>query len=1038
VSKPSASRRRTYGSCAVIAAVAVALLVFSPGHFSPVHPATLNSALSLPVTFASNTVPPGNRERLQAGYAALPLAFERNQGQVDPQVKYLARATGYTLLLTNDEAVFSFHSRAAAGEPTTRGRLHAAHSERSSNTKESSAVLRMQLVRSNSAAQIAAVNPLPGKTNYYLGNDPKKWQTNVSQYARVAYQNIYPGIDLAYYGEQSKLEFDFIVAPESDPAAIEVAFNGDQHIATDASGNLVVSSTAGNVVLHKPVAYQLQNGSRQPVEARFVLKGDHQVSFGLGSYDHRRELVIDPAVTYATYLGGTAEDDGYGIAFDSSGNAYVTGQTASTNFPDVGNTNKGGFDVFVTKIAANGSSLVYSTYVGGSGTDSGNAIAVDAAGDAFVAGGTSSTDFPTSGGFQKTPGGDLDAFVFELNPDGTALTYSSYLGGAGDDSAVGIALDSSGNAYVVGSTESTNFPTLNPIQKQLNGASNGFVTKLNSSGGALVYSTWLGGGTGDFASAVALDSSGNAYVTGGTQNTTFPTTTGAFQTTCGSCGGGLDDAFVTVINSAGSGYVYSTFLGGSSTDEGLGIAVDSSGDAYVTGLTMSTDFPTKSPLQPIYGGGTDDAFVTALNPRGTALIYSTYLGGSQSDVGTAIALDGGNHAYVTGQTGSSDFPTKIPTQAALKGGDDAFVSEINPAGSTFLFSTYLGGSLNEDTATAGVGAIGAIAVDGPGANIYVTGNTNSTDFPTVAAFQASNGGGIDAFVVKYAQAAFSIAATALNPASVSPGGPATSTVTVTAMNGFTGSVTLSCAIVSQPSNATSPPSCQFATSPLTGGSGVTLLTVSTTNTTTVGAYTIKVTGTGPSSFQSTNLSLAVAVPDFSIAGTAPATVSPGASGTSTITLTSIDGYASPVNLTCAVTGGGSPLPACSVTGTTPVTPVASPGATSTVTIATTGASAALVRPSKFFYGMWLPIVGLSLIGMGFSSARSRRKKMLGFLMVAMVMAGLLLMPGCGGSSSNGGGCTGCTPAGNYTVTITGTGTDASTTTHSTTVTLTVN
>jgi hypothetical protein len=424
------------------------------------------------------------------------------------------------------------------------------------------------------------------------------------------------------------------------------------------------------------------------------------------------------------------------------------------------------------------------------------------------------------------------------------------------------------------------------------------------------------------------------------------------------------------------------------------------------------------------------------------LIYSTYLGGSGSDIGTAIALDGGNHAYVTGETGSTDFPTANPTQGALKGGSgfDAFVSEINPAGSTLLFSTYLGGSLNDDTTAAGVGAIGAIAVDGPGASIYVTGNTNSTDFPTVAPFQASNDGLIDAFVAKYAQAAFSIAATPLNPATVSPAGSATSTVTVISLNSFAGNVNMSCTIVSRPSNATSPPSCQFATSPLTGGSGVTSLTVSTTSTTTVGAYTIKVTGTGPSQFQSTNLSLAVAVPDFSIAATTPATVSPGASGTSTVTLTSIDGYASPVNLTCAVTGSGSPLPVCSVTGTTPVTPVASPGATSTVTITTTGPSATLIRHSKFFYGMWLPVVGLSIIGMGFSSARSRRKKVLGFLMVAIVMAALLLLPGCGGSSSGGGGgsCKGCTPAGNYTVTVTGTGTDASSTTHNTTVTLAVN
>jgi hypothetical protein len=1047
---PSASKRRICAVCVpVIAAIAIALLVFShqPGFHQPRVAESASSASSL-----SKTIPPAARDRLQAAYAALPLAFEPNRGQTDAQVKYMARANGYTLFLTNQDAVFAFHSKISANQLRMRRLSAVAHASSAPVAKEKPpAVVRMRLVGENSSAQITAANQLPGKSNYYLGNDPKKWQTNVSQYARVAYKNIYPGIDLAYYGEQSKLEFDFIIAPESSPVPIDFAFSGAKHLATDASGNLIVSSATGAVVLHKPVAYQQQNGSRQTVEARFVLKGKDQVSFDLGSYDHSRELVIDPTVTYSTYLGGLAEDDGLGIAFDSSGAAYVTGETESTNFPTVGgvapNTNSGGFDVFVTKLAANGLSLVYSSYIGGSGDDSGNAIALDAAGDAFVAGGTSSSDFPTAGTpLQKASGGGLDAFVFELNPGGTALTYSTYVGGTGSDVANGLAVDSSGNAYLVGSTGSANFPTLNPIQKQLNGTANGFVTKLNASGSALVYSTWLGGGTGDFASAVAVDSSGNAYVTGGTASTHFPVTNGAYQAACGSCSGGLDNAFVTVINAAGSGYVYSTFLGGADNDQGLGIAVDSSGDAYVTGMTdSSTTFPIKSAYQSTYGGGLNDAFVTELNPAGTALIYSTFLGGSLADAGTGIALDGSNHAYITGQTASSDFPLASATQGALGGDNDAFVSELGSTGSTLLFSTYLGGSLNENTTSSGNGPLGAIAVDGPGANIYVTGNTASANFavfPTTTPFQLHNGGVIDAFVVKYGQPAFSLAATPLSPASLAAGGSATSTITVASLNAFTGSVALTCT-VSGPSGATSAPSCLFAASTITGGAGTAALTVGTTSATTLGAYTITVTGTGPSSVQSTSLTLTVAVPDFSIAATTPAAVSPGGSGTSTVTLTSIAGYASPVKMNCAVTGTGSPAPACSATSfsTNPVTPTGA-GATSTLTITTTGASAAIVYPSKFFYAMWLPIAGISLIGVGFSSAGSRRKKLLGFLMVAIVMAALFLMPACGGSSSNsgggGGGCTSCTPAGSYTVTITGAGTDASATTHSTTVTLTVN
>ena len=941
--KPSASKRRIYAVCVpVIAAIAMALLVVShqPRSHQPRAAKSASSASSL-----SKTIP-ATRDRLQAAYATLPLAFEPNQGQTDAQVKYMARANGYTLFLTNQDAVFAFHSKTSANQLRMRGQAAMAHASSAPVAKEKPpAVVRMRLVGENLSAQITAANQLPGKSNYYLGNDPKKWQTGVSQYARVAYKNIYPGIDLAYYGEQSKLEFDFIIAPALSPAPIGFGFSGAKHLATDASGNLIVSSAAGDVVLHKPVAYQRQNDSRQLVDARFVLKGKNQVSFDLGSYDHGRELVIDPTVTYSTYLGGTSEDDGYGIASDSSGAAYVTGQTESTNFPTVGgvapNANAGEFDVFVTKVAATGASLVYSTYVGGSGNDSGNALAVDSSGDVFVAGGTTSSNFPTTAGsFQKNSGGGLDAFVFELNPSGTALTYSTYLGGTGDDVANGIAIDSSG-AYVVGSTSSTDFPVQSPIQPAINGSGNGFVTKLNPSGTTLLYSTYLGGGTGDVASAVAV-AAGAAYVTGATQNPSFPTTPGAFQTKCGTdgtCNGGLYDAFVTVVNAAGSTYTYSTFLGGSGVDQGAGISVDAAGAVFVTGLTQSTDFPLQSAWQKTLGG-TQNAFVSQLNPAGSALTYSTFLGGSASDAANSIALDQSENAYVTGQTESANFPLVNPTQAKMGGGNDAFVSELNSSGSV-VFSTYLGGSLNENTNSSGaeLAAIGSIAVDPTGANVYVTGNTLSTDFPTQAPEQKSLAGGIDAFVVKYA----------------------------------------------------------FPTAP-----------------------------------------------GFAISATTPAAVAPGSSGTSTVTLTAINGYSSPVNIGCSIAGTGSPAPACSATSfsTNPVTPTGA-GATSTLTITTTGASAAIVHPSKFFYAMWLPIAGMSLIGVGFGSAGSRGKKLLGFLMVAIVMAALLLMPACGGSSSNsggggGGGCTGCTPAGSYTVTITGTGTDAGATTHSTTVTLTVN
>jgi hypothetical protein len=942
----------------VLAVVAIALLVFptprrhGAGSASP----PLASATGSSAAAAAHG-------RIQANYAALPLAFEQNQGQTDAQVKYMARGDGYTLFLTANDAVFSLRSSSGNESSTVsrKSQLRARNAQqRAQAAKDSTAVVRVQLAGANLPAKVSASHQMPGKSNYFVGSDPGKWQTDVPHYARVSYQDVYPGVNLAFHGVQRQAEFDFVVAPGANPAPIAFRFTGAQGVKTDASGNLVVSSAAGDILLHKPVAYQEQKGARQPVDAQFVLKANNQVSFDLGNYDRSRELVIDPSVSYeySTFLGGNGADEGYGIAVDSSGNAYVTGQTTSTNFPHLGgfqtSLNSTAGNAFVTKIAQGGATLIYSTYIGGTGPqgDSGNAITVNASGDAFVAGGTTSSDFPVTpapgGEYQSTLKGTVNAFVLELGSSG-ALTYSTYLGGTGADEALGVALDSAGNVLVAGKTSSGDFPTLNAVQSAYPAGSNsaGFVTKLNSTlSSPLAYSTYLGGSSsGDLAQAIAVDSTGNAYVAGQTFSTTFPIFPAAnpYQGTCGSCSNGNSNAFVTVITpsgtASGSGFVYSTYLGGTGSDAGNGIAVDSADSAYVTGATTSSNFPTTTGAgtwQTGFGGGTD-AFVTKFNPAGSALVYSAYLGGSGIDAGASIAVDGSGIAYVTGQTASSsNFPTANPTQSGYGGGaSDAFVSEINAAGTQLVFSTYLGGSGEDDS-----GALGAIAVDVPGATIYVTGNTTSssttTGFPTTTgALQPNYGGGeTDAFVTTYSQEAFAISAET------------------------------------------------------------------------------------------------------------PAAVSPGTSGTSTVTLTSLNGYNLPVNLNCSVAGTGTPLPACSATSfspASPITPTASPGTKTMLTITTTGPSGALSRPRTLFYAMWLPIAGLSLAGMGFSSSSSRRKKMVGFLMLGMVMTALLLMPACGGSSSTTTTTpppSGGTPAGNYTITITGT--DANNRSQSTPVTLAVN
>ncbi len=488
------------------------------------------------------------------GYGKLPLAFEANQGQTDPRVNFLSRGAGYSLFLTPDEAVLSLRegSRQDAAMPAQKARALPHRTPQQSN----SAVLRMKLVGANVKAQVIGQDELGGKSNYFVGNDPNRWHTNIRQFAKVRYKNVYPGIDLVYYGHERELEYDFVLQPGANPETIRMGIAGARRLRLE-QGELVLASAGGEVHLRSPHIYQEANGIRQEVRGRYVVTNTNEVRFRVGLYDRHKALVIDPVLAYGSYLGGGGGDHGYRIAVDSAGNTYITGTTDSTNFPTKNaiqsNLNRGISDAFVTKINADGSALVYSTYLGGTGQDIGYGIAVDSAGNVYVAGLTGSYDFPIKNAFQSNNHGGFEAFVTKINSLGDALVYSTYLGGSNFEYCYGIALDSAGNAYVSGYTNSTDFPTANAYQPNNHGGYDAFVTKFNADGSTLVYSTYLGGSLDDGGSSVAVDSAGNAYITGSTDSADFPVKN-AIQPTLD----GNENAFVTKFNSDSSALAYST------------------------------------------------------------------------------------------------------------------------------------------------------------------------------------------------------------------------------------------------------------------------------------------------------------------------------------------------------------------------------------------------------------------------------------------------------------------------------------------------
>jgi len=706
--------------------------------------------------------------RLNDSYGKLPLRFEVNKGQTDSRAQFLVRGRGYSLFLTPTESVMVLRRSTVAKDRVKGSQIE----EPSPTPARVNSVVRTRLIGASANPEINGVEELPGRSNYLIGDDPSKWQLDVPSYARVKYTDIYSGIDLVYYGNQNQLEHDFVVGPGSDPGAIKLSFDGVRRIRIDDKGDLVLSVPGGELHQSKPVAYQMAQGRKREVASRYRLLARNQVGFEVDAYDKTEPLIIDPVLVYSTYLGGGGDDISNGIALDPSGNAYVTGYTASTNFPTLNPrqaVKSGGNDAFVTKLNAAGNALVYSTYLGGSGDDQAKGIAVDSSGNAYVTGFTSSTNFPIQGTLRPTyGGGTFDAFVFKLNASGSTLAYSAYLGGSLEDQANGIAVDPSGNAYVTGYTASTNFPTVTPFRAtNAGGAFDAFVTKVNAAGTAFSYSTYIGGDSGDRGYAIAVDSSGSAYVTGSTPSVNFPTVN-AFQPSNSGPEqfGNSEDAFITKFSPSGTSLVYSTYLGGNlpnpggfyfASDGGYAIAIDSSGNAYVAGSTGARDFPIANAFQSFHPAFDHCAFVTKLSASGSSLLYSTYLGGNSYGNGNGIAVDAAGRATVVGYTLAENFPVLNPLQTNPPGeGHDAVITKFSSAGNSLIYSTYLGG-LNTDEANG-------VALDSSG-NAYVTGVTQGTDFPTSGPAQAALAGASDAFILKIADVpGFSISGHIATPA----------------------------------------------------------------------------------------------------------------------------------------------------------------------------------------------------------------------------------------------------------------------------------
>lgn len=1063
--------------------------------------------------------------------AGLPMIFEPNQGQgnldpADPRARFVTHGSGYSLFLGSEGAILSLVS--PESKPLRQG------SERPQAPLTRVEFLEMKLSGANPDASLTGADLLPGKSNYLLGNDPAKWRQALPQFGRVRYENIYPGINLLFYGNQGRLEYDFQVEPGSDPAQAELEFNGAKQLELE-DGALVIRGEDSSVRLEAPRVYQEIAGKQQPVKGSFVLRGANRAGFAIGLYDHSRELVIDPILTFSTYFGGSGDEHSTFVAVDGSFNIYLTGSTTSPNLPAVNGlfqtTLNGAQNVSIAKITPPLGSLPaaldYVTYLGGSGTDSPAGISVDGRGDPFLAGTTSSSNFPTTSftAYQPVPEagstGTSHVFVTELKNDGTALLYSSYLSGNGTDIASGMTIDAAGYIYVTGTTTSSDVASTNvqfpastlpqalPYQITPRAPIQFFVTKVNTGSartGSIAYSTYFGGANFDTPTPVAVggkiavDPNGNVYFTGttnfifsgcsGCSSTDFPIlnpyqpcldtpppTTIVNPPSCASTTNTTaPDAFVAKLNpnaNQGSQLIWSTYLGGTGTDSGMGVGLDpGAANVYVTGTTNSPDIgssvaslatsgsfqhcldtpnvPSGTACPTVSAPPPTDAFVARLTnpststtaiPINVTLNYFSYLGGSNNEAGQAITVDSGSGALVTGWTQSTDFPVlpkSSSIQSALNGPQDAFVARLNTAavvGQTTAgsWASYFGGSGTDQ----GTGIVLDI-----NQNAYFAGDTNSTDLQVSKPLQTTNQGGYDAFVTQLGTAVSLSLTGALtlgtNQSFISAGNQATFTYTITnngpdLANNITVLDNLSTLVTGIPLTFVSASStagtcgggstnavvsCSLPSLQAGSTATVTIVVAPTPNSNGTEAFfnggSVQVTG--PGNIVLAQTSVPAQMSDFSMIVTPTSGSVPvaGATATYQVQLTPHPVYGTNIALACT---GLPPGASCAFTNN-PVS-LQGPGSSTlniptTVRPPTTTTGSLLVR---HFYAIWLMVPGLCLMGVGFGGDR-RRRRIAGMLFLCITFALLLLLPACGSTPAQA--PVSGTPPGNYTITVTAT------------------